>query len=402
MAGKRALVIGGNFGGLTAALELKHELGADIEVTVVSASDRFLFNPSLIWLPFGKRNAAGITFPLEPTFDAHGIEFVHAEVTAIDPAARTVATTGGSYEYDYLVVATGYRNNFDIAPGLGPDGHAQTITTLADAERAGEAWRNFLDDPGPVVIGATQGASCFGAAYEFLFNTAHQLRKAGLHKKVTLTFVTAEPFVGHFGIGGLPGGEKLLRMFLKKEGIMAMTGMAFEEVTPDKIKLTDGTGVPFRYAMVVPPFIGQDVIRATPELSDEKGYIPVHDTYQSKAYPEIYAAGIAAQVPVPWQTAVPIGIPKTGFPTEAMAKVAARNIVAAIKGQPPVSHKDFGDMAAVCMMDAGSNGVMILADHMLPPRKAAIMIPGPQVHAMKVAFEKYYLWKSRHGYIRLP
>ncbi len=402
MAGKRALVLGGNFGGLTAALELKHELGADIEVTVVSASDRFLFNPSLIWLPFGKRNAAGITFPLEPTFDAHGIEFVHAQATAIDPAARTVATTGGSYEYDYLVVATGYRNNFDIVPGLGPDSYAQTITTLGDAERAGEAWRKFLDDPGPVVIGATQGASCFGAAYEFLFNTSHQLRKAGLHKKVTLTFVTAEPFVGHFGIGGLPGGEKLLQMFLKKEGITAMTGMAFEEVTPDKIKLTDGTGVPFRYAMVVPPFIGQDVIRATPGLSDDKGYIPVQDTYQSKAYPQIYAAGIAAQVPVPWQTSVPIGIPKTGFPTEAMAKVAARNIAAAIKGQPPVSHKDFGDMAAVCMLDAGSNGVMILADHMLPPRKAAIMIPGPQVHAMKVAFEKYYLWKSRHGYVRLP
>ena len=76
MAGKRVLVLGGNFGGLTAALELKHELGEDVDVTVVSASDRFLFNPSLIWLPFGKRNAADITFALEPTFDAHGIGFV--------------------------------------------------------------------------------------------------------------------------------------------------------------------------------------------------------------------------------------------------------------------------------------------------------------------------------------
>jgi NADH dehydrogenase FAD-containing subunit len=402
MAAKRVLVIGGNFGGFTAALELKAELGADVEVTVVSASERFVFNPSLIWLPFGKRRAADITFPLGPVFDAHGIGFVHAEVTAIDPVARTVTAAGGSYGYDYLVVATGYRNNFDIAPGLGPDGYAQTITTLADAERAGQAWRKFLDDPGPVVIAATQGASCFGAAYEFLFNTSHQLRKAKLHNKVPLTFVTSEPFVGHFGIGGLPGGEKLLKMFLKKEGITAITGVAFEEVTGDQIKLTDGTGVPFRYAMVVPPFAGQDVVRATPGLSDDKGYIPVQDTYQSKAHPEIYAAGIAAQVPVPWQTAVPIGIPKTGFPTESMAKVAARNIVAAIKGEPPASHKDFGQMAAVCMMDAGNNGVMILADHMLPPRKAAVMIPGPQVHAMKVGFEKYYLWKSRHGYVRLP
>ena len=89
MAAKRVLVIGGNFAGLTAALELKAELGADVEVTVVSATDRFLFNPSLIWLPFGKRCAEDITFPLEPVFDAHGIGFAHAEATAIDPVART-------------------------------------------------------------------------------------------------------------------------------------------------------------------------------------------------------------------------------------------------------------------------------------------------------------------------
>ena len=402
MATKQVVVIGGNFAGLTGALELKHELGADVDVTVLSASDRFLFNPSLIWLPFGKRSAAKITFPLDPVFDAHQIEFVNREVTGIDPAAQTVSAGDAIYDYDYLLVATGYRNNFSVVPGLGPEGYAQTITSLADAERAGQAWQKFLDDPGPVVVGATQGASCFGAAYEFLFNMSHQLRKAGLHKDVSLTFVTAEPFVGHFGIGGLPGGEKLLRMFLRKEGINAITGVAFEEVSADQIILTDGTRVPFRYAMVIPPFVGQDVIKGTAGLSDDKGYIPVEDTYQSKAYPQIYAAGIAAQVPVPWQTAVPIGIPKTGFPTEAMAKIAARNIAATIKGQPAAGHKDFADMAAVCMMDAGANGVMILADHMLPPRKAAVMIPGPQVHAMKVAFEKYYLWKSRNGYVRLP
>jgi NADH dehydrogenase FAD-containing subunit len=403
MGNKLVLVIGGNFAGLTAALEVKAELGNDVDVTVVSAADRFLYNPSLIWLPFGKRSAGDITFPLRPVFDAHGIGFVHAEATAIDPAARTVTTTAGDrWNYDYLVIATGYRNKFDVIPGLGPDGYAQTITTLADAERAGVAWAKFLDDPGPVVIGATQGASCFGAAYEFLFNTSYQLRKAKLHGRVPLTYVTAEPFLGHFGIGGLPGGEKLLKMFLRKEGITAVTGVAMDEVTGDQVKLADGTRIPFRYAMVVPPFVGQDVVRATPGLADDKGYVPVQDTYQSKAYPEIYAVGIAAQVPVPWQTAVPIGIPKTGFPVESMAKVAARNIVASIKGEPQRSHKEFGEMAAVCMMDAGNNGVLILADHMLPPRKAGVMIPGPQVHAMKLVFEKYYLWKSRHGYVRLP
>ena len=107
MGNKLVLVIGGNFGGLTAALEVKAELGGDVDVTVVSATDRFLFNPSLIWLPFGKRSAADITFPLRPVFEANGVGFVHAEATAIDPATRTVTTTSGRYYYDYLVIATG-------------------------------------------------------------------------------------------------------------------------------------------------------------------------------------------------------------------------------------------------------------------------------------------------------
>jgi sulfide:quinone oxidoreductase len=397
------LVLGSNFGGLTAALHLKQELHDEADVTVVSSSDHFLFNPSLIWLPFGERTAEDITFPVAPTLESHDVHFVHAEATAIDPANRRVETTAGGFSYDYLVVATGYRNDFSGVPGLGPDGNAYTITTLDDAEAAGDGWRTFLDDPGPVVIGAASGAGCFGAAYEFLFNTAYQLKKAGL-KRTPLTYVTAEPFLGHFGIGGLPGGEPLLKMFLKKEGITAVTSTAIDEVRPTDVVLDDGSYMPFKYAMIIPPFVGQEVIHNTPGLADDKGYVPVHDTYQSKAYDDIYAVGVAAAVVTPWQTAVPTGVPKTGFPTETQAHTAAKNIASQVRGREPTEHKEFADIPAVCVMDAGNNGVMILADKMLPPRKRGrgIMIPGPQSHAMKLAFEKYFLWKARHGYVRLP
>ena len=121
MSRKKVLVLGGNFGGLTAALAVSHELHGDVDIRVISASDRFLFNPSLIWLPFGKRRPADITFPLAPTFEGHGIEFVHAEATAIDLASQKVTAATGTYDYDYLVIATGYRNNFGVVPGLGPD-----------------------------------------------------------------------------------------------------------------------------------------------------------------------------------------------------------------------------------------------------------------------------------------
>ena len=141
MSRSKVLVLGGNFGGLTAALAVNNELQGDVDVRVVSASDRFLFNPSLIWLPFGKRRPPDITFPLAPTFEDHGIDFVHAEATTLDLAGRKVATTSGVYGYDYLVIATGYRNNFGVVPGLGPGGNAYTITTLDDAIQAGEGCR---------------------------------------------------------------------------------------------------------------------------------------------------------------------------------------------------------------------------------------------------------------------
>ena len=402
MGRNKVLVLGGNFGGLTAALAVKHELHGDVDVRVVSASDRFLFNPSLIWLPFGKWRPADITFPLAPTFESHGIDFVHAEATALDLAGRKAMTTGGSYDYDYLVIATGYRNNFAPGPGLGPGGNAYTITTLGDAIRAGEGWQRFLEAPGDIVVGAAQGAGCFGAAYEYLFNISHQLRKAGLKRQVKLTYVSAEPFLGHFGIGGLPHGEALLSMFLKKEHITAVMNTGMDHVDDGRLVLADGRKIDFSYAMIVPPFIGQQVIRAAGEIADDKGYVKVRDTYQSVSHDEVYAVGIAAAVDVPWQTPTPVGIPKTGFPTERMAHVAARNIAAQIRGDAPAHQQAFGDMPAVCVMDAGNNGVIILADKMLPPRKHGLLIPGPQAHAMKLAFEKYFLWKTRHGYITLP
>lgn len=399
---KRVLVLGGNFGGLTAALSVKHELQGDVDVRVVSASRRFVFNPSLIWLPFGKRRPQDISFPVAPTLDKYDVDFVHATATSIDPVAKRVQTTDGDYDYDYLVIATGYRNKMDVVPGLTDTDGAYTITTLEDAIHAGVGWRRFLENPGPVVVGATQGAGCFGAAYEFLFNMGYQLRKAGLNKQVELTYVTSEPFLGHFGIGGLPGGERMLHMFLRRQQITAITNAAMTEVAPGKLGLVDRDPVDFAYAMIIPPFEGQDVVRTVADLADDKGYVPVHDTYQSTAYPDIYAVGIAADVAVPWVTGVPVGVPKTGFPTEVQAHVAARNIASQILGGEPIDRKSFGDIPAVCVMDAGSNGVVILADKMLPPRKAGLLIPGPQAHLAKLAFEKYFLWKTRHGYVRLP
>lgn len=398
---KSVVVLGSSFAGLTAALAVKHELHGDVDVTVVSPGELFVFNPSLIWLPFGKRDRDDISFKVEPTLTEHGVGFEHHAATGLDPQARTVTLDDGrSLSYDYLVIGTGYHNNLDVVPGFREN--TQTITALPAAEETALAWTKFLDNPGDIVVGATQGAACFGAAYEFLFNASYHVKKAGLKDRVKITYVTSEPFLGHFGIGGLPHGDQLLGMFLKKEHIEHRTNASVDHFDDGAVVLTDGEKLTYNFSMFVPPFLGQEFLKELPGFADDKGFIPVRDTYQHRDYDDIYAVGIAAQVPVPWHTPTPVGIPKTGFPTEQMAHVAAKNIASQIKGEQPTDTKEFADIKALCVMDAGNNGVIILADKMLPPREHGVLIPGPQAHLMKLGFEKYFMWKMKGGHVTLP
>jgi NADPH-dependent 2,4-dienoyl-CoA reductase/sulfur reductase-like enzyme len=111
------------------------------------------FTPSLIWVSFGKRSVADISFPLQPTFEAHGIEFIHAAATSIDVVGKRIVTATSTYTFDYLVVATAFQNNFDTVEGLGPNGNAYNITTMGEAIHSGKGWKKPLNKPADVVIG---------------------------------------------------------------------------------------------------------------------------------------------------------------------------------------------------------------------------------------------------------
>ncbi|HEU5089215.1 MAG TPA: NAD(P)/FAD-dependent oxidoreductase, partial [Roseiflexaceae bacterium] len=114
--------------------------------------------------------------------------------------------------------------------------------------------------------------------------------------------------------------------------------------------------------------------------------------------PEVYAAGVAVDVPPVGETAVPCGVPKTGYPSEVMAKTAAHNIAADIKGGER-SSMPFSMIHAYCIMDTGNMGMLILGDHMLGARHLEFIIPGPQAHWAKLAFEKYFLYSRKHGHV---
>lgn len=397
----KTVVVGGNFAGFTAALELKRMAGPGHEVVVIDKSPNFLFIPSLIWVPFKRREVADIAISKAPIFERRGVKFVHAEAFSIDPDAQLVHTSEGDVAYDQLVIATGPKVKYDVAPGVAE--HAHYIGNPDGAMKTRAALEKFKQNPGPVVIGASQSAGCMGAGYEFLFNFEKWCRENGIRQKVDLHWITPETYLGHFGIDGMVGAKAMFKSFFSMFKITAHTEVGIESMDDQSIRLSDGTVLPYAFSMIMPPFVGVDLVEASPQLeATPSGYIPVGEDYRHPKYPNVWAAGLAVHFSLPWSPGkVPFFAPKTGYPSDVTGKIVAKNILRAEQGLPLIQ-KHWGKIPALCIMDAGKKEVLIVSNHLFKPRTFAIMLPNVLYDFSKVLFEKYFLWKVRNGYAQLP
>ncbi len=394
------VIIGGSFGGLTAAYDLRRKLSRrGHDITVISKERRFIFIPSLPWVTMGEKTIEDISFDLERPLTSKGIDFVEAAVTRIDPEANRVHTEKGSYDYDRLLVATGHRSANEAVPGLGPfDGPGHSLMSPPEAEEARDALAAFMDDPGPMVIGCAPGASCIGPAYEFLFEVHHALKKRKLRHKAPITFVTPEPFLGHFGVGGFGKARQFLEGELEGRDVRYHTSAAVAKITDGAVELADGKVFDSRFSLIIPPLAGVKAVAEAKGLANPKGFIPVDSHYRHRDFGNIYAVGVAVALPPVEETPVPVNFPKTGHMTEQMAKIAAHNIAADIIGGEKTSH----ELMAECIMDMGDEAVHIVADPVRPPRNVSELSKGKRWLWAKRFFSNYYLWKLRRGATRSP
>ena len=403
------VIMGAGLGGMPAAYEMRAALAKEHQVTVVSAVDYFQFVPSNPWVAVGWRKREEVILKVGPLLARKGIGFVPKAVTQIDAEGSKLVLDGGqageeTLAYDYLVITTGPKLSFDEVPGAGPHGgHTQSVCTVNHAETFWAEYQDFVKNPGPVVIGAMPMASCFGPAYEFAFILDADLRKRKLRNKVPITFVTSEPYIGHLGLGGVGDSKSMLESEMRGHDIKWITNAKTTKVEEGKLFATqlDDQGkelkeheVPFKMAMMLPAFKGVDAVAAVPKLCNPRGFVIIDEYQRSKAYRNIFSAGVCVAIPPVETTPVPTGAPKTGYMIETMVSAIVHNIDAELKGEKPDTQATWN---AICLADMGDTGAAFVALPQIPPRNVNWFKKGKWVHLAKIGFEKYFMRKMKTG-----
>jgi sulfide:quinone oxidoreductase len=386
------------------AYEMREKLGPDDRLTVVNLGSSFCFVPSNPWVAVGWRTGEEISVDLAPILARLDIGFRPEGAKRVFPAENRIELNdGSSLDYDYLIIATGPDPAFDEIPGLGPTGHTQSICHVDHARQAKSAVEALIKSGGPVIIGAAQGASCFGPAYEFAFILDTALRQAKARDRVPMTFVTPEPYIGHLGLDGVGDTKGLMESALRERHIKWITNAKVARVEDGKmfVEEVDDAGatkaaheLPFAFSMMLPAFRGITAVRGIEGLTNPRGFILIDKYQRNPTFRNVFGIGVAVAIPPVGKTPLPVGVPKTGFMIESMVTATAENVAALIAGREPQAVATWN---AVCLADFGDEGIAFVAQPQIPPRNVNWSSQGKWVHAAKIGFEKYFLRKIRQG-----
>ena len=398
------VIVGAGLGGMPMAYEMREAARPGDQVTVIANTTKFHFVPSNPWVAVNWRQRDEIELEIAPLLARHNINFIPVGVKRLHPVQKQLELDDGRrIDYDFLVLATGPRLAFEEIEGLGPQGHTQSVCHVDHAAVSSKAWDKFVADPGPIVVGAVQGASCFGPAYEFAMIMETDLRRRKIRDQVPMTFVTSEPYIGHLGLGGVGDSKGLMESTFRDKTIKWICNAKVNRVEAGKMFVTehdeDGKPkreheLPFKYSMMLPAFKGIDAVIDIEGLTNPRGFVLIDPYQRNIKYPEIYAVGVCVAIPPVEATPVPTGTPKTGYMIESMVTATAKNIRAVLDGKAPTEKATWN---AICLADFGDSGAAFVALPQIPPRNVNWFAQGKWVHLAKVGFEKYFMHKMKKG-----
>jgi sulfide:quinone oxidoreductase len=331
----RVVVLGGGFGGLESAFDLRRLAGERARITLVSDRDHFLFKPNSIYVPFGL-DPDRLRVPLRRPAARRGIELVLASAREIDPDSRTVAVDGRPIPYDFLVVATGAGMRAEEVPGLAE--HAISTWTPEDMLSLRQAFAGLLaaarrGTRRRVLFLVPPNNKCAGPLYEIVLMLETWLRRKGAREAAEIVWVTCEQtYIQAFG----PRLHEVVESEFERRGIEGHHGHAVERVEPDVVACTNGARLGYDLLVAFPPYAASTAFAGLP--ADDRGFLETEPASRRVlGRPEIYAVGDAGDFPV-----------KQAFLAFLQADAAAERIAAEILGGEP---QGSFDPVSMCVME---------------------------------------------------
>jgi sulfide:quinone oxidoreductase len=331
----RVVVLGAGFGGLELSTRLSEELGDDADVVLIDKSEGFVFGFSKLDVMFGRTTADAVFHPYADVVKP-GVQFVAAEVQAIDPVAKRVDTTAGPFEADVLVVALGADLDPSATPGLVDGGHE--FYTEAGAFALRDVLAEF--EGGRVVVGVTRPPfKCPPAPSETALLVHDLLLRRGVRDRseVSLVMPMGVP------IPPSPGASEALLAAFAERGIGWYPNSGVRALDPARhvVQLTDDTELPYDLFLGIPVHVAPRVVLDAGLCVE--GWIPVDPATLETSFPDVYAVGDVTSV----------GTPKAGVFSEGQAKVVADRLIARARGGDGTTY----DGRGICYLEFGDGRV---------------------------------------------
>jgi len=342
------VILGGGTGGTLTANRLRKALpDADVSITVVDADDRHIYQPGLLFVPFGLSHAEDIVRSRSRQLHG-GIDYRQSAIDRVEiESDRVFLSDGSELAYDVLVVATGSRLVPEDTEGLEGPGWMERVFTFYDLEGATALQEKLATfDSGRLVVNVVDmPIKCPVAPLEFCFLADWYFHQRGVRDRVTITYVT--PLDGAFT---RPTASQALGGMLEERQIEMVTEFNTGEVDGAGGRLIgyDEREVPFDLAVVVPAHSGAAFVAASPGLGDDLEFIPTDDhTLQSKVKPNVFAIGDAASIP----------ISKAGSVTHFEGATLVENIQRFLRGEALDASYDGH---ANCFIETGFKKAMLI------------------------------------------
>jgi sulfide:quinone oxidoreductase len=350
MSATTTVILGGGFGGISAANALRGLLPDEHDIVVVDESARFHVGAGKTWIMLGERTYDQISRPREALL-APGVRFVQAKAQTIGLSDRTVALGEATLRWDHLVIALGAELELGQIPGLAEAAH--TFYTIDGAERLKPELARFSG--GDVVILIPKVPfKCPPAPYEAAMLLHHAFERRGLHGEVRLAIYTAEgapmatagPEMGQYIKGEL--SQRSIGFFPQK-------ATSLVDGTARLVRFEDGSVAHFDLLIAIPPHVAPKVVRDA-ELTGPSGWIPVDPLTLQVKQPQdaraVYAIGDVTSVPLPgrFKPEMGLSLPKAGVFAEAHGRVAAHQIAARVLSR--ASGEAF-DGKGYCFLETG-------------------------------------------------